>query len=98
MLWYGWLTHGSGFDGRRFGIGDCDHLKDAYILPLVQAERLWVVIVDGYPHFGATRKRGNSGHKRQQSILGAKINVLGGPRVVASNESSGLSGNIRSLQ
>ena len=98
MLRYGWLTHGSGFGGRGFGIGDGDHLEDAYILPRVQAERLWAVIVDSYPHFGAAGKRGNSGHKRRQSILGTKINVLGGPRVVASDESSGLSGNVRSLQ
>ena len=98
MLRYGRMTQGSGFGGRGFGIGDGDHLEDAYILPRVQAERLWAVIVDSYPHFGATGKRGNSGQKRRQSILGTKINVLGGPRVVASDESSGLSGNIRGPQ
>ena len=49
MLRYGRLTHGSGFGGRGLGIGDSDHLEDAYILPRVQAEMLWAVIVDSYP-------------------------------------------------
>ena len=98
MLRYVWLTHGSWFGGRGFGIGDDDDLEEAYILPRVQAERLWAVVVDSYPHFGATGKRGNSGHKRQQIILGTKINVLGGPRVVASDKSGGLGENVCHLQ
>ena len=97
MLRYGWLTHGSRFRGRGFGIGDSDDLEDAYILPRVQAERLWAVVVDSYPHFGVAGKRGNSSHKRRESILRTKINVLGGPRVVASDKSV-LSGNVRRLQ
>ena len=98
MLRYGWLTHGSGFGGRGFGIGDGDDLEDAYILTRVQAERLWVVVVDSYPHFGAAGKHGNSGYENRQSIFGTKINVLGGPRVVASDKSGGLSGNVCRLQ
>ena len=56
------------------------------------------MVGDGYPHFGAAGKRGNSGHIRRQSILGTEVDVLRRPRVVASNKSSGLSGNIRGLK
>ena len=53
MLLYGRLTHRSGFGGRVWGIGDSNHLEDADILPQVQAERLWAVVLDGYPYLGA---------------------------------------------
>ena len=53
MLRYGRLTHRSGFGGRGWDIGDGNHLEDADILPRVQAERLWAVIMDGYPYLGA---------------------------------------------
>ena len=53
MLRYGRLTHRSGFGDRGWGIGDGNYLEDADILSRVQAERLWVVIMDGYPYLGA---------------------------------------------
>ena len=46
------LTHRSGFGGRGWGIGDGNHLEDADILPRVQVERLWAVVMDGYPYLG----------------------------------------------
>ena len=98
MLRYGWLPYGSWFGGRGLGLGDGDDLEDTDILPQVQAERLWAVVVDGYPYFGAAGKPGNTGHKRRQSILGTKINVLGGPRVVATDKSDGFGGNVGCLQ
>ena len=97
MLRYGGLMHGPGFVRWSWGILDGDNLEDAYILPRVQAEGLWAVVVNGYPHFGAAGKRGNSGHKRRQSILGTEQNVLRGPRIVASNKSGSFSWNIRGL-
>ena len=33
MLQHGWLMHRSRFGGRGWGIGDCDDLEDADILP-----------------------------------------------------------------
>ena len=54
--------------------------------------------MDGYPHLRAAGKRGDSGHKRRQSILGTEVDVLRRPRVVAPNESGGLSGNVRGLK
>ena len=45
MLRYRRLTYRSGFGDRGWGIGDGNYLEDA--------ERLWVVIMDGYPYLGA---------------------------------------------
>ena len=59
MLWHGRLVHWSGFRGRGGRVGDSHDLEDADILPRMQAERLWPVVVDGYPQFGTTGKCGN---------------------------------------
>ena len=98
MFRYGWLAHRLGRGGRWLRISDGDHLQSAHILTRVQAERLWALIVDGYPHFGAAGKRGDSGYERWQSILGAEVDVFRGPRVVAVDESSGFSGDVGGLE
>ena len=56
------------------------------------------MIVDGYPHFEDAGKRGDSGHKRRQSILGAEVDVFRGPRVVAADESSSFSRDVCVLE
>ena len=60
-------------------------LEDADILPRMQAERLWPVVVNGYPQFGTTGKHGNPSHKCRQSVPWAEIDVLCGPWVVAAD-------------
>ena len=85
MLWHGRLVHWSVFRGRRRRVGDSHDLEDADILPRMQAERLWPVIVNDYPQFGTTGKRGNPSHECRQSVSWAKIDVLCGPRVVAAD-------------
>ena len=85
MLRDGWLIHWSRFGGRGWSIGDGDDLEDADILSGVQAKRLWAVIVDGYPQFGATGKHGNSSDKRRQSVFWTEVDVLGRPRVMAAD-------------
>ena len=90
VLWYGWLAKRLGGGWWWLRVNDGDYLQGAYILARVHAERLWTVVVDGYPHFGAARERGNSRHKRRQSILGTEVDVLRGPRIVAADQSSGL--------
>ena len=76
MLRHGWVMHGSRFGGRRRRIGDGNDLEDADILSRMQAKRLWEVVVDGYPQFGAARKCGNSGHKCRQSVFQTEVDVL----------------------
>ena len=71
------------FGGRRWSIGDDHDLEEADILSGMQAKRSWAVVVDGYPQLGAARKRGNSGHKRRQSVFWTEVDVLGRPRVMA---------------
>ena len=85
MLRHGWLMHWSRFGSRGWSIGDCDDLEDADILSLVQAKRLWAVIVDSYPQFGAAGKRGNSSHKRRQSVFWTEVDVLSRPTVMAAD-------------
>ena len=98
MLWHGWLMHWSRFGGRGWGIGDGDDLKDADILPGVQEKRLWAVIMDGYPQFGAAGKCGNSSHKRRQSVFQTEVDVLGRPRVMAVDQPCGLCRDICGLE
>ena len=85
MLRHGWLMHWSRFGGRGWNIGDGNDLEDADILPGMQAKRLWAVVVDSYPQFGAARKCGNSSHKRRQSLFWTEVDVLGRPRVMAAD-------------
>ena len=85
MLRHGWVMHGSRFGGRRWSIGDGNNLEDVDILSGMQAKRLWAVVVDGYPQFGAARKCGNSGHIRRQSVFWTEVDVLGRPRVMAAD-------------
>ena len=54
MLWHGRLVHWSGLEVEEGSVGDGHDLEDADILPRMQAERLWPVIVNGYPQFGTT--------------------------------------------
>ena len=77
--------HWSGFRGRGGRAGNCHDLEYADILPRMQAERLWPVVVDGYPQFGTAGKCRNPSHKRRQSVLWAEIDVLCGPWVVAAD-------------
>ena len=85
MLWHGRLMHWSGFRGRGGRVGDSHDLEDANILPRMHAERLWPVVVNGYPQFWTTGQRGNPSHERRQSVFRAEIDVLCGPRVVAAD-------------
>ena len=71
--------------GRGGRVGDSHDLDYADILPRMQAERLWPVVMDGYPQFGTPGKRGNPSHERRQSVFWAEIDVLRGPRVVAAD-------------
>ena len=68
------------------------------VLSRVQAERLRTVIVYGNPKLWATRERRDASHKRRQSVLWTEINVLGGPRVVAADDTGGFCWNLRSLE
>ena len=86
MLWHGRLMHWTGLRGRGGRVGNGHDLEDADILPRVQAERLWPLIVDSYPQLGTAGKRGNPGHECRQSVLRVKIDVLCGPWVVAADE------------
>ena len=85
MLWHGRLVHWSGFRGRGGRVGDSHDLEDTDTLPRMQAERLWLVVVNVYPQFGTTGKCGNPSHERRQSVLRAEIDVLRGPWVVAAD-------------
>ena len=77
--------HWSGFRGRRGRVGNSHDLEDADILPRMQAERLWPVVVDGYPQFETAGKLGNPSHEHRQSVFWAEIDVLCGPRVVVAD-------------
>ena len=52
------------------------------------------MIVDGNPELGTTGERWNASHKGRESIIGAEEDVLGRPRVVATNEVSRLGRNV----
>ena len=56
------------------------------------------MVVDGNPELRTTGERRNAHHKRWQSVVGTELNVLGGPRVMATNEASRLWGNVCRLQ
>ena len=56
------------------------------------------MIMNGNPELGATRERRDASHERRQSVLWTKINVLGGPWVVASDETGSFCWNLRSLE
>ena len=92
MLWHGRLVHWSGFRGRGGRVGDSHDLEDADILPRMQVERLWPVIVNGYPQFGTTGKHGYPSHECRQSVSWAKIDVLW-----ATGCGSGLGGRFRQV-
>ena len=85
MLRHGWLMHRSRFGGLGWSIGSGNDLEGADILSGMQAKRLWAVVVDGYPQFGAARKCGNSGHKYRQSVFWTEVDVLGRPRFIAAD-------------
>ena len=72
MLWHWRLVRWSSFRGRGGCVDDSHDLEDADILPRMQAERLWLVIVNGYPQFWVTGQRGNPSHKCGQSVSRAK--------------------------
>ena len=42
--------------------------------------------MDCNPYFGATGERGDSGHKRRQSILWAEVDIFGGPGVMTADQ------------
>ena len=54
--------------------------------------------MDRNPYFGATGERGDSGHKRWQSILWAEVDIFGGPGVMTADQSSGFSGDVGGLE
>ena len=56
-----------------------------HILPSVQAERLWTLVMDSDPYFGAVGESEDSGHKRRQSFFWAEANILVGPGVMAAD-------------
>ena len=63
----------------------------------MQAERLGAVIVDRDSHFGSTGKRGHPGHKRREALLRAKVDVLAGPWVMATDQARCLGGDVDGL-
>ena len=60
----------------------------------MKLERLWPEIVYGNPELRTTGERWNAGHKSRESIVGAKEDVLGGPRIVAADKAVCLGGNV----
>ena len=55
------------------------------------------MIVHGNPELRTTGERWNAGHKSQESVVGAKEDVLGGPGIVAADKAGCLGGNVYCL-
>ena len=56
------------------------------------------VIVHSIPELWTTRERWNAGYKSRESAIRAKEDVLGGPRVVATDKAGCLGGDVRCLE
>ena len=56
------------------------------------------MIMDRNPYFGAAGERGDSGHKRWQSILWAEVDIFGGPGVMTADQPSGFGGDVCGLK
>ena len=93
-----WLVKRLGGGWGRWRVSEGDDLQGAYILARVQTERLWTVIMDRNPYFGAAVERGDSGHKRRQGILWTEVNILVGPRIMTANQAGGFSRDVGGLE
>ena len=52
------------------------------------------MIMHGKLELWTTGERRNAGHKGRESIIGAKEDVLGGPRIVATDKACCLGGDV----
>ena len=50
------------------------------------------MVMHGKPELRTARERWNAGHKGRESIIRAKEDVLGGPRIVATDKARCLGG------
>ena len=98
VFWDRWLAKRLGGGWGRCRVSEGDNLQGAYILASAQAERLWTVVMDRNPYFGAVGERGDSGHKRRQSLLWAEVDILVGPGIMTADQAGGFSRDVGGLE
>ena len=85
--------------GRSRGRCFCevDHLEDADTLPCVKLKGLLAVIMHGIPQLWTTRECRYAGHKRRESAIRAKEDILRWSGVMTSHKAGCLGRNIGRL-